>query len=182
MRRVAGLLLLCLALSACTSGGVYRDRSVPIASVAAFQPERYTGLWYEIARFPVPFQTGCVGVTARYALRPDGDLSVHNTCRDGAIDGPERDIRGRARLTGPGRLQVSFSGVPFVLAPYWVLWVDEGYRTAVVGVPSGRAGWILNRTPEIPEDRLRAALEVLDFNGYNVDRLIYTPHGSSERM
>jgi apolipoprotein D and lipocalin family protein len=42
-------------------------------------------------------------------------------------------------------------------------------------VPSGRAGWILNRTPEMPEDRLSAALEVLEFNGYDVEKLFYTP-------
>jgi apolipoprotein D and lipocalin family protein len=52
-----------------------------------------------------------------------------------------------------------------------VLWVDEGYRTAVVGAPNGRVGWILNRDPDIPEDRLIAAREVLDFNGYDVSQL-----------
>jgi apolipoprotein D and lipocalin family protein len=71
---------------------------------------------------------------------------------------------------GPGRLSVRLSGVP-VAAPYWVLWVDEGYRTAVVGQPNGRAGWILNRDPVIPEDRWIAAREVLDFNGYDLSRL-----------
>jgi len=52
-----------------------------------------------------------------------------------------------------------------------VLWVDEGYRTAVVGAPNGRSGWILNRDPQIPADRLAAAREILDFNGYDLSRL-----------
>ena len=47
-------------------------------------------------------------------------------------------IGGEARIVGPGRLKVRLDGVP-VQADYWVLWVDEGYRTAAVGVPSGRA-------------------------------------------
>ena len=64
--------------------------------------------------------------------------------------------------------------MPFA-ADYWVLWVDDDYRTAVVGVPSGRAGWILSRTPDLPEDRLEAARDVLAFNGYSLDDLKMTP-------
>ncbi|MEM7518126.1 MAG: lipocalin family protein, partial [Planctomycetota bacterium] len=79
-----------------------------------------------------------------------------------------------AEIVGPGRLTVRLDGVPFG-ADYWVLWVDESYRTAVIGVPSGRAGWILNREPTISPDRLTAALEVLTFNGYDVAALEMTP-------
>lgn len=166
---VAGLLAGCGG----ESGGLftsYRDTTVPIASKALFEPERYLGLWHEVARYPVPFEAGCVGVTAEYALRSDGLISVKNTCRtaDGSI---KSTIEGTAEIVGPGRLVVRFPSVPFIAADYWVLWVDESYRTAVVGSPDGRSGWILNRDPEIPADRLEAAKEILDFNGYDLSRL-----------
>jgi apolipoprotein D and lipocalin family protein len=148
----------------------YRDRTVPIASKAVFDPDRYLGLWHEVARFPVPFQAGCVASTAAYGQRSDGLISVLNTCT--AADGSQTSIDGTAEIVGPGRLVVRFGAVPFVAADYWVLWVDEDYLTAVVGTPNGRAGWILNRDPEIPEDRLNAAREVLDFNGYDVSQLV----------
>ncbi len=170
MRRVilAGLALTLAGCAAAPPG--YRDTSVPITSIAAFDPVRYAGRWHEIARFPVPFEAGCAGVTADYTLQSDGALGVVNTCHAGQTGGPARQIRGRAVPSGPGRLTISFEGVPD-LGPYWVLWVDEGYRTAVVGVPSGRAGWILNRDPTIPADRLRAAREILDWNGYDLAQL-----------
>ncbi|CAG0912017.1 unnamed protein product, partial [Cyprideis torosa] len=117
-----------LALTGCALvAPSYRDSTAPMASQADFDPERYQGLWYEIARFPVGFQAGCTAVTAEYALRDDGSLSVLNTCREGAPDGPEKSIEGSAEITGPGRLEVRFSSVPFVAAPYWVLWVDADY-------------------------------------------------------
>ncbi|SEN21797.1 apolipoprotein D and lipocalin family protein [Loktanella fryxellensis] len=177
--RLATLALLAL-LSACAKpqpgepvGGlleVYRDRSVPIGSALNFDAGRYAGTWYEVARYPVPFETGCVGVTAEYAPLPDGGLSVLNTCR--TPDGNVRStIEGRAEVVGPGRLTVRFDTVPFA-ADYWVLWIDEGYRTAVVGAPDGRSGWILNRDPQIPADRLAAARDVLEFNGYDLSRLV----------
>lgn len=147
-----------------------------MTSMAVFDPARYAGLWYEVASFPVSFQEGCTGTRATYGLGEDGVLSVRNVCmKDGALT----TIEGTARVVGPGRLKVKLGAMPFA-ADYWVLWVDEGYRTAVVGVPSGRAGWILNRDPEIPDDRYRAALSVLEFNGYDVSRLRRTATGESE--
>lgn len=157
--------LLCLFLAAC--GSTYRNTDVGMTSMAVFDPGQYEGLWYEVASFPTPFQRGCTNTQADYTLEEDGTLSVQNACfRDGALS----VIEGSATVAGPGRLKVRLDGVPFA-ADYWVLWVDEGYRTAVVGTPSGRAGWILNRTPSIPADRLAAAEEVLRFNGYDVSEL-----------
>ncbi len=173
-----GAALVLLLLAGC--GPVapsYRDASAPISSQADFDAARYAGRWYEIARFPVPFEEGCTAVTAEYGLLADGRLSVRNACRAGTPDGPLREIGGTAELVGPGRLGLRLEGVPAVV-PYWVLWVDADYRTAVVGVPSGRAGWILNRAPAIPEDRWKAALEVLDFNGYDVAKLVPTVQGA----
>ncbi|MEL6645504.1 MAG: lipocalin family protein [Pseudomonadota bacterium] len=172
MHRIAWLFFACV-LAGCT-GGVYRDTSVPISSIAAFEPARYAGLWYEVARYEVPFQRGCSDVTAEYQVVSADTLSVKNTCLRG---GEVTSVTGSARVTGPGRLAVRFQGVPFVSAPYWVLWVDADYRTAVVGVPSGRAGWILNREPEIPPDRFNAALQILEFNGYDTSQITRTAHG-----
>ncbi|MEL6517760.1 MAG: lipocalin family protein [Pseudomonadota bacterium] len=173
MHRIA-LFLSAFVLVGC-AGGVYRDQATPISSIAAFEPARYAGLWYEVARYEVPFQRGCTDVTAEYQVVSPTVLSVENTC----VRGDERDsIAGTATLAGPGRLAVRFQGVPFVSAPYWVLWVDADYRTAVVGVPSGRAGWILNRDPQIPRDRLNAALQILEFNGYDTGQITMTPQSA----
>lgn len=172
--RAAGLpALAALLLAGCVAFPSYRDQSVPITSMAVFDPTRYAGLWYEIARFPVPFQEGCSRTQAEYAVAGEGTLSVRNSCmKNGALD----VIDGAARVVGPGRLKVELGALPFA-ADYWVLWVDGDYRTAVVGVPSGRAGWILNRDPDISPDRLTAAREVLEFNGYVTGQLIYTEQG-----
>jgi apolipoprotein D and lipocalin family protein len=153
----------------------YRDTDVPISSAALFEAERYTGRWYEIARYPVAFERGCAGVTADYGIIDTQTISVRNTCR--GADGAVRSvIDGTAQIIGPARLAVSFPSVPFAGASdYWVLWVDADYQTAVVGAPNGRSGWILNRSPDIPADRLQAARDVLAFNGYDLSRLLMVP-------
>lgn len=163
-------LALVFLLAGCSYFEVYRDTDAAISSKAVFDAERYTGVWHEVARFPVPFEDGCEGVTAEYQMRDDGLLSVLNICRDGSGAETSR-ISGTAEIVGPGRLKVRFASVPFVAADYWVLWTDEDYRTAVVGAPNGRSGWILNRTPDIRADRLQAARDVMAFNGYDLSRL-----------
>lgn len=62
--------------------------------------------------------------------------------------------------------------MPFVRGDYWVLWTDADYETAVVGVPSGGAGWILARTPDLSASRRAEAEAVLRANGYDVERLM----------
>ena len=166
---LVGLLL----LGACAPA--WRDTSVPMRAVAELDAERYAGRWYEIARFPVRFQEGCTATTAEYALRPDGRLSVTNRCRMDSPDGPERSISGVAWVEEGGQLSVQLGWIPFP-APYWVLWVDEEYEVAVVGVPSGIAGWILARSPEMPQDRLDEARAVLEAAGYDLSQLEMTEH------
>ncbi|MHA3977675.1 lipocalin family protein [Halovulum sp. GXIMD14794] len=171
----AGLALL---LSACGGGGDYRDTSVPMESVSRLDVERYSGTWYEIARFPNSFEEGCAGVTAEYAQRDDGRITVVNTCRKGGVDGEIDRAEGIARVAAPGQLKVKFvKWLPFE-GDYWVLDVTEDYDLAVVGTPSGDFGWILARDPQIDDAARERALDVLRADGYDVDRLHWTQQGT----
>ncbi|MCC5984717.1 MAG: lipocalin family protein [Rhodobacteraceae bacterium] len=156
-------------------GTVWRDTGAPMTPVAELDLDRYAGRWHEVARFPVPFQRGCTATTADYAVQADGTISVVNTCRRDRPDGPVSRIAGSAEVVAPGRLRVRLGRIPFAGA-YWVLWVAPDYGTAVVGVPSGRAGWILHRTPDIPPERLAQARAVLSAAGYDLSHLLMTEH------
>ncbi|WP_227271126.1 lipocalin family protein [Roseobacter weihaiensis] len=170
-------LLFLLALVLLTACGTrYRDNTQPITAQADFDPARYLGTWYEIARYPVAFQRGCTATTATYGALDADTISVLNTCRQDSPDGPLRSVKGTADISGPGQLKVQFASVPFVRAPYWVLWVDETYDTAVVGVPNGRAGWILARRPRISDAKRAEAEAVLRANGYDPAALLNVQH------
>ena len=55
--------------------------------------------------------------------------------------------------------------------PIWVLWVDQDYRVAALGTPSGTWAAVLVRPGKGRGDLLTAAREVLDFNGYDLKRI-----------
>jgi len=176
MRRL--LFTLPLLLAACAGGTPYRDTSFPIATAMQVDLNRYQGLWYEIARFPVSFEEGCVGVTAEYTVKPDGDVRVVNTCRQGDLSAPAESAEATARAVDStnAKLKVDFVPfIPFTDGDYWILDIDEAYRTVVVGNPDGTSGWILAREPQISAERLEVGYDVLRRAGYDVSRMILTP-------
>jgi apolipoprotein D and lipocalin family protein len=56
---------------------------------------------------------------------------------------------------------------------YWVLYLDDGYRTALVGNPNRKYLWLLSRTPVVSEKTRQRLLETAEAQGYDTDRLIW---------
>ena len=166
---------LLFSLAACAAPPVNRDASVPLETVDQVDLGRCLGRWYEIARFTNRFEENCEGVTADYAMRGDGLISVINTCRVGAPGGKEKAAKGRARVVDAAtnaKLEVSFFG-PF-WGDYWVIGLADDYSLSLVGEPEGRYLWILSRTPEISDEVRERALSDLQAMGYDTDVLYWT--------
>lgn len=146
------------------------DDTPPLSTVDELSLNRYMGLWYEIASIPARFQRRCAyGTTATYTLQADGTVEVLNRCFD--RDDQLVEARGLARTTDePAKLRVSFVslfGLPLFAAPYWVIDLAADYSYAVVGHPSRTFGWILSRTPTLPEETLEGIFERLTVQGYD---------------
>ncbi len=173
MKAIAAALLLLLAACATPPSGP------PVQTVAAVDLTRYAGTWYEIARFPNSFQDRsrrCEGVTASYALRPDGQVAVTNRCRDASRDGTEAVATATAYAvegTNNAKLRVTFFW-PFY-GDYWVIGLDPDYRWAVVGAPGRDYLWILSRTPTMAPADLAAARAAAAAQGFDLARLQDTP-------
>lgn len=133
---------------------------------------RYVGKWYEIALIPVWFQKGCdSGSTAEYSLTENDEINVVNRCC--TKEGTLKEAKGRAWIVDkscPAKLKVGFFSVlgfwPFK-GDYWIIDLDPDYRYVVIGHPSRKLGWILSRTPSLPQDTLSGIVERLKQNGYN---------------
>ncbi len=143
---------------------------------------RYTGKWFEIARFPNKFQKQCVSdVSASYVTRTDGNIEVINRCKNAA--GLIEEAIGRARVPDPeitAKLKVRFAPrwltwLPMVWADYWVVDLAPDYSVAAVGDPTKKYLWILSRTPAIAEPVYQALKKRLVVQGYDADKLVLTP-------
>lgn len=128
-----------------------RNPDAPIYSSAVLEPARMQGHWVQVAGF-ADCGPGSVDIAegmVRWSL-----------CLDHLQSGAGPLVPGK-----PGRFAVTG------MQDWWVLWVDGDYRTLVIGTPSGRFGFVLNRAPTLPGDRVRAVRDIFRFNGYNPDML-----------
>ena len=98
MKNIAGLLacLSSLLLAACSSMPVGNPH-VP-EPAKAVQLDRYTGLWYEIARYQNSFEKGCEAVTAQYDALEDGRIGIMNTCHKQSVNGVISTATGKAKV------------------------------------------------------------------------------------
>jgi apolipoprotein D and lipocalin family protein len=144
----------------------------PLQTVAKVDLQRYVGTWYEIASYPHRFQKGCVATRAVYELLSDGSVGVINECRQEALDGPLKAVKGKARVVDRqtnARLEVSFFR-PF-WGDYWIIDLDPDYQWAVIGHPSRNYLWILSRSRTLDENLFQQILSRLPAQGYDPARL-----------
>ena len=145
-----------------------------IAAVRDFEPDRYMGTWYEIARLPQYFERDMDEVRARYTLKPDGTIEVVNS---GVRDGEARSITGTARLKRPkakplaGELRVSFFW-PFY-SDYRVIELAPDYSYAVVTGGSRDYLWVLARKPTMDKEQLDGILDRAKALGFDIGKLEY---------
>lgn len=156
-----GLLSACFGKGKDTGANVYRNVKHPISSTTRFDAERFAGRWVIRGQFIHPAHKPTIGVVQ--FTQAKGRISALTVYGPKAL--PERYP---AQQPVPGRIT---TGRPPFATEYWVLWVDADYRTAAIGTPSGRFGWIINRDKTGGADRIKAARDVLGFNGYDLSRL-----------
>lgn len=162
------LALICLALAGCLG---MPDKVTP---VTGFELNRYLGKWYEIARLDHSFERGLDKVTADYALRDDGGVSVLN--RGYSVEDKEwTHAEGKAYFVNAddeGYLKVSFFG-PFY-GSYVIFELDqENYQYAFISGPDESYLWLLARTPTVPQDVIKLFLERSKALGFNTDEVLF---------
>lgn len=146
----------------------------PLSTVDSVDLNRYTGVWYEIARLPISQEEGLNCVTAAYTLEEDGDIKVVN---QGYGEGGWEKAEGVAvqpDTSKPGQLRVSFFR-PFY-GDYYIIELDEEYQYALVGAPSRKYLWILSRTEELDSEIIEELSASAREKGFDTSQFIFTEH------
>lgn len=142
--------------------------------------EKYTGTWYEIARFQHSFEKDLVGVTATYKLRNDGKIDVINAGYKNTLDGKYKEAKGIAKRPDPnepGKLKVSF--FLFFYAEYNVLALDtSNYQYALIGSSTPDYLWILSRTPSMDNETYNRLVKKAKDLGYDTSKLFKVPQNT----
>lgn len=144
-----------------------------VTPVSGFESSRYLGTWFEIARLDHSFERGLENVTAEYSLGENGSLRVVNR----GFSPPDqmwKEAEGIAYFVqnpDTGYLKVSFFG-PFY-GSYVIFALDrEDYSYAYVSGPDNSYLWLLSRTPDVSEARIKDFMEEARTRGFDTDALI----------
>jgi apolipoprotein D and lipocalin family protein len=144
---------------------------VPLESVANVDLNRYLGRWYEIAKYPNRFERKCDrNITATYALRSDGKISVVNACttREGKLTQSSGWAKVVDQKSG-SKLKVTFFW-PF-FGDYWIIDLGPNYEYAVVGEPGRKYLWILSRIARMDDKLYTEITGRLAAKGYDAAKL-----------
>lgn len=175
MKNLAFLFAFIFLKTSCAHGEKNQELP-PLRTVPQVDLNLYVGKWFEIARFDQSFQKNCVGSTAFYSLREDGDIDVLNECHIKTLDGPIKSSKGRAviqdKITN-AKLKVTFFW-PFY-GKYWIIDLGKDYKFAVVGHPNRKYLWILSRTQTMSNDVYQGIIRRLKNQYYDVSKLIVEP-------
>ncbi|XP_037075970.1 apolipoprotein D-like [Pollicipes pollicipes] len=166
-----------ILLSAVVASALAKCPNLP--ALEEFDSTQYTGLWYEIARYPLIGELGETCAQANYTLQGDGSIRLEN--RGKKPDGSMDSIMGTATAKDPAH--------PAELT----LVFDEGFRGSynvirtdytqsalvyscgsVVGFRLEYA-WILARSPQLEQSVVEAYKKLLADAGSNSEKLSMTP-------
>lgn len=170
-----------LLLSAVAIGTTVYNILKPVRSkvdvVENFDKKKYIGTWYEIARLDFFWEKNLTNVRADYSLDPDGSIAVVNS---GYHRAKEKQVsrKGKALFVDTeqkGALKVSFFGP--IYSAYNVVYIDDGYRYALVFGRNTDYMWILSREKTIPDDIKDKYLRYAEKSGYDIAKLVWTEQG-----
>ncbi len=166
------LLLIITFLTSCSFfEKSHADTSDPTV-VNKIDLNKYSGKWYEIARYPTFFQRNCISSTAEYQVQADNSLSVYNVCYK--EDRSTSDIKGTATIvdsTVPAKLKVRFN--LFAQGEYWVIALDSDYQWAVVSSSAKSSLFILARTAPMNLELKNSIINELKNRGFETEKLIF---------
>jgi apolipoprotein D and lipocalin family protein len=188
MRNIALIFAIIISIGVIAANAQKTAGNEPLRPVNGLDLNRYSGKWYEIAKYPNRFQRQCIAnTTAQYAIKQNGRIEVLNSCTksNGTTDsakaeGKIADKNNNAKLKvrfAPG----AFSWLPFVWANYWVVDLADDYSYAVVSEPGRNYFWILSRTPAMDDAKYRAIISRAESMGFDANRIVRTPQNATVR-
>ncbi len=161
---LGGVLAAC-CFSSCTTAKV--PKGVQLAK--NFDPLRFEGTWYELARSNHPDQAGLTRVSATYKRNPDGSWLV----TDRAWSNAEGIWLGSERKGKNGASQASFKLKH--AKPRHIVIIDPEHTMALVCSNTYRQFWIISKNPEPEPTRFDRMISAAQEAGFPVKEAIALP-------
>ena len=137
--------------------------------------EKFSGLWYEIARTYNRFEKDCVGASVEYTLVEDLKYDIKNRCFNTTFNGKIIEYNGTAKPSdGKNMSKIDMTYFWIFAKEYKIIYLDEHYNTAVLVDTDMESIWIMHRKPFMKKEKLASIVKFLE-KYMDTSKLIYTP-------
>ncbi|XP_071033743.1 apolipoprotein D-like isoform X1 [Parasteatoda tepidariorum] len=180
MQQILFLTLIVVTIGLVTAQRVSGGACPNVPVKQNFDVSKYAGVWYELEKYPVPFQAGLKCNTASYTAK--GDYLVVVNYGINKRTGRKHSIEGKATIPDknvPAKLKVKLNTMPFS-ANYWVLDTDYDEYSLVYSCHSvlrlfkTEFVWILSRETALEETARANIYKLLDDNNIDRKTLLHT--------
>jgi apolipoprotein D and lipocalin family protein len=150
-------------------------RREPPATVAQVDLDRLLGTWFEVARLPNLEADGpgqhSVNVTATYAKRPDGGLTVQTAGCNAKARMRRSEVTGTVHPADPSGSKLILRFFKLIRGDLWVIGLDPEYRWVLTGTPSRKRLWLIARAPHIEAEAYDQAMAIAAAQGFDTARV-----------
>lgn len=148
----------------------------PLATVKYVDLDRFMGDWYVIASIPTFIETDAYNAIESYRLDDDGTVDTVFTFHKGDFTGElkRHNPRGFVRNTETN----AEWGMQFIWpikSDYRVIYLDEEYRTTVIGRNKRDYVWVMARGPSMDPAAFETIVQLVGRAGYDTAKLRKVP-------
>ncbi|MFT5661612.1 MAG: apolipoprotein D and lipocalin family protein [Sulfurimonas sp.] len=153
---------------------LFNVKASSLETVKYVSPQKFSGLWYEIARTYNSFQDKCVASSVEYVLECENEYKVYNRCFDTKIGGELIEFSGSAEPTdGNTMSKIDMTYFWIFTKEYGVYYLEDDYTSALVADEKFEDVWIMSREPFLQEATLKKIEKILA-SKIDLKTLIYT--------
>ena len=153
----------------------------PIKTETAIDLERFMGDWYVIASIPTFIETGAYNAMESYRLNEDGTIATTFTFYQDGFNGEKKVYTPTGFVKD--KQSNAVWGMQFIWpfkAEYRIIYLSEDYSTTVIGRTKRDYVWIMAREPAISDEQYAFILNLLQGQGYELEKLRKVPHLKKE--
>jgi len=158
-----------LALASLSSCSTSKPIPKGVEVAKNFDPLRFEGTWYELARTNHPDEAGLTRVSANYKRNADGTWLVSDRAWNnatGAWVGSQRIAKSEPT---PGSFKLKHA------KPRNVVFIDSEHSMAVVCSNTYRQFWVISKNPEPDHNRFDRMLALAQDAGFPVKEAFVVP-------
>jgi apolipoprotein D and lipocalin family protein len=151
-------------------------------AVTYVDANRFSGLWYEIARTYNSFEKDCVAASVEYTIVEPYEYKINNRCFDTVIGAELIEYEGSAKASNDDK-NINYLDMTYFwifTKSYKVVYLESDYQKAIIVDNDMNSVWIMSRTPLIETTKLNQMVQFLSMY-MDTSKLIYTPQDEQGR-